>query len=105
MKGKTYMTEDWRPDVGCTQAMQHKYPRYDIEHYIEECRDHWLANGKAMKDWNATFRNWLRRAGNFGNPVLKAGPTHAVRRGPDMGAIQENPMSREEALKLFGGKK
>lgn len=75
MAGKTYMTEDWRPTVSCIVKLKAKYPRHDIEHYIEEMRDSYLANGKPMKSWDATFRNWIRRAPNFGAIVnLKLWP-------------------------------
>ena len=57
----------------------------DIEYYIEECRDHFLGNGKPMKSWDATFRNWLRRAGNFGE--VKTVPLQAVRNDSAKGVI------------------
>jgi hypothetical protein len=32
---------------------------------VQKFRDHFTANGKPMKDWDAAFRNWLRRAAEF----------------------------------------
>jgi hypothetical protein len=86
MKGKTAMRDDWRPTDQCLERLRAKYPRYDFEYYIEECRDFWLANGRMMKDWDATFRNWVRRAGQFGQPVIRrpmpedypVGPSEAI---------------------------
>lgn len=33
-----------------------------VEAEIETFRDYWVATGKPMVDWAATFRNWIRRA-------------------------------------------
>ena len=85
MKGKTYMTEDWRPSISCITKARARYPRMDIEYYIEECRDHFLGNGKPMKSWDATFRNWLRRAGNFGE--VKKVPLQVVGNKPQRDVI------------------
>ena len=32
---------------------------------LAKFKDHWLANGKTKFDWNATWRNWKRRALEF----------------------------------------
>lgn len=108
MKGKTYMTEEWRPAIGCIQKVRAQHPRIDIEYYIEEMRDHFLGNGKSMKDWNATFRNWIRRCGNFGAvrtiravaiqakptaDVVEIGTLHAARqRGIDTAGQTESQL-------------
>ena len=105
MKGKTVMTEEWRPSVGCIVKIRQRYPRYDVEYYIEEMRDHFLGNGKPMKDWDATFRNWIRRATQFGKPVMfrpRPVDTQPLAKVHDLGTVTENPLSREEALKKFG---
>ena len=102
-KGKVAMRVDWRPSVGCLMKLRGRYPRADLEHYIEEARDHALANGKRYKDFDAYFRNWVRRSmqGKFGPPVLKRA-TNAVR-SPDVGVPGEGgTMSRAEALERWG---
>jgi hypothetical protein len=35
----------------------------DLEREFEKFCDYWRAEGKPKADWNATLRNWLRRAG------------------------------------------
>jgi hypothetical protein len=37
----------------------------DLEAQAELFRDHWRGNGEVKADWDATFRNWLRRAREF----------------------------------------
>lgn len=42
---------------------------------FEKFRDHFRANGKRMKDWEAAWRNWKRRAPEFsarGSPVKES---------------------------------
>jgi hypothetical protein len=54
-----------------TWANQH-CPRLDLEYHTAEFTDHWLSTGKQKADWDATWRNWMRRAfaGQFGQPRL-----------------------------------
>jgi len=44
-------------------------PFVDVEKQLVMFMDYWLAHGKAMFDWDATFRNWMRRAPEFSRPV------------------------------------
>lgn len=48
-------------------------------------RDHFLGNGKPMKDWPATWRNWMRRSRAFarGSPNGRASPSEFGPKGPD----------------------
>ncbi len=36
-----------------------------VHSQANEMRDYFLSTGKARKDWDATFRNWLRRSKRF----------------------------------------
>lgn len=36
--------------------------QFDIDREHKSFVDYWLSNGKAKKDWVATWRNWMRRA-------------------------------------------
>jgi hypothetical protein len=38
-----------------------KAPLVDIDAETEKFVDYWLANGRRMADWTATWRNWMRR--------------------------------------------
>lgn len=40
----------------------------DVAAETEKFRDHFQANGKAMTDWPAAWRNWMRRATEFRPP-------------------------------------
>jgi hypothetical protein len=42
-------------------------------------RDHAKANGRAAKDWDAAFRNWLRKAAEYGGKRTPVVPPHETR--------------------------
>lgn len=62
-KRKTILPDDWEP------TLEHKAiaieQGVDLEAQAELFRDHWKGNGELKADWDATFRNWLRRAREF----------------------------------------
>jgi hypothetical protein len=37
----------------------------EVERETEKFIDHFLANGKVMKDWGAAWKNWMRRSREF----------------------------------------
>ena len=39
-----------------------KVPTVDIDAETERFRDYWLGTGRPMLDWEAVWRNWMRRA-------------------------------------------
>lgn len=45
-----------------------KVPTVDIDSQHEVFCDYWRAHGKKMADWQATWRNWMRRAPEFARP-------------------------------------
>lgn len=46
-----------------------KMPQVNIDKEHEKFVDYWLGTGKAMADWNAVFRNWIRRAPKMGGAM------------------------------------
>lgn len=62
-KKGTQIADDWKPNT------QHQELARDlgipILHEVEKFRDHALANGRVLKNWNAGFRNWLRQSKDF----------------------------------------
>ncbi len=37
----------------------------DVDRALEDFKDHALANDRICNDWNAAFRNWIRKANDF----------------------------------------
>lgn len=56
---------DWKPSPENQKNLSEKYALHDLERELEKFRDHFAANGKRMKDWDAAFRNWMRRCNEF----------------------------------------
>jgi hypothetical protein len=62
-------------------AFAEQFTYQEIEQQTALFRDHFKANGKPMKDWPATWRNWLRRSRTYAHTPKTAngfGP-----KGPD----------------------
>jgi uncharacterized protein YdaU (DUF1376 family) len=61
------LSEDWQPrkedlDTLCSEG----FSLSEIQDQLRRFRDHWKATGKPMVDWDATFRNWVRRSAEMG---------------------------------------
>ena len=50
-----------------------KSPQIDIDAETERFVDYWLAHGKKMASWDATWRNWMRRAPEMGGAMKPRG--------------------------------
>ena len=55
----------WQPDEAIATAIRAELPDIDLAAEHRKFCDHFTANGKPMKDWNAAWRNWMRRATQF----------------------------------------
>lgn len=49
-----------------------KMPQVNIDKELETFTDYWLGNGKRMCDWEAVFRNWIRRVPKMGGAMYSA---------------------------------
>jgi|GEM_PF-1273228 len=62
------LPDDWRPSDELMLWAQQKYPNVDAFSQMEQFCDYWRSKpGKEGRklDWDATFRNWIRRADEF----------------------------------------
>lgn len=44
-------------------------PQINVDRELQTFIDHWLGCGKPMANWDAVFRNWIRRAPKMGGAV------------------------------------
>lgn len=65
------MKEAWRPSERVLVALKSEYPQWDIESQIPVMRDWFISSGKKKVDWDATFRNWIRKSIKFGSITEK----------------------------------
>lgn len=63
--GKTVLPDGFGISEQMRTWASEKTPLVDIDKEHEAFCDYWLAHGKKMADWFATWRNWMRRAPQF----------------------------------------
>lgn len=74
-KRGTRLPDDWMPDQNVIEELRADFPHVDLRYEHSKFVDYWTAKtGKdATKlDWNATFRNWIRRAAEQRQPRTPA---------------------------------
>lgn len=62
---RNFEASKWRPTSELIEWAASEFPSVDLVVETEKFMDHFLANGKPMKDWNAAWRNWIRRSVEF----------------------------------------
>jgi hypothetical protein len=62
------LKEDWQPrKEDFDQLSSEGFSFSEIEDQLLRFRDYWKGNGRAMVDWSATFRNWVRKSAELGS--------------------------------------
>ena len=59
---------DWQPQPATVDAIRRELPNLDLAREHAKFVDHFTANGKPLKDWDAAWRNWMRRATEYARP-------------------------------------
>lgn len=76
-KRATRLDPQWNPDRPVIEEMSAECPGVDLRYEHKKFIDYWTAkSGQAATkvDWNATWRNWMRRAGE-GASSSRPGPS------------------------------
>lgn len=69
---KTMLDESgWQLTQEMRDWCRKEVPSVDLAKQLPMFMDYWLAHGKPMANWDATFRNWMRRAPEFTKPVTQ----------------------------------
>ena len=61
-KARRAVDPDWRPSDEVAAGIKAEHPTLDIAAEHKVFIDYWRGTGKPMKDWEAVWRNWMRRA-------------------------------------------
>lgn len=64
-KSAKALPKNWTPDLlpeGMVDGMTSLWPPGMIDRELDRFKDHAAQNGRTAKDWNAAWRNWLRKA-------------------------------------------
>lgn len=69
-KGAHRLPQDWQPSEESIATMVEHFPWVDVKLETHKFKDYWQAATKnAMKkDWEAAYRNWIRRAAEWKKP-------------------------------------
>ena len=97
-KRATALPDGWMPDEHVRQAMAQEHPDVDLQREHAKFTDHWRSQpgAKGRKtDWNATWRNWIRRAAEYATPRGYSTPDQ--RRAENVHRIsQHNPWTPDQ---------
>jgi hypothetical protein len=85
------LPKDWNPSRESIDLMRQECPRVDLKAEHRKFVDHWHGNGKPMKQWDSVWRNWIRRAPQFQQPI-NGRPVQPVP------SYEERPAPEKEAL-------
>lgn len=68
--GATLLPKDWKPSEESLSVMREHFPWLDLKLETHKFRDYWSAATKSArkKDWEAAWRNWIRRAAEWNKP-------------------------------------
>lgn len=82
-RGRSHrLPEGWQPEPHDLEWATQAYPNVEVTHETDRFRDYWIGNGKAMVDWRATWRNWIRRAATYQRSNVRS-LDHGSRRADD----------------------
>jgi len=78
-KGKRMVPANWQPAEQLRADLAERFPTVAMGDELERFRDYSRANDKRFKDFDAAFRNWIKRAAEFARRDGKGGPASGRR--------------------------
>lgn len=66
------LPKDWEPNQELLTWALDKYPTVETRQQTERFKNHFIANGKRMVDWDRAWQNWIARSLEFGKPITTA---------------------------------
>lgn len=103
---KSRIGADWEPSerlLAWAAETLHVPPDFVVAQ-TELFRDHWLAKGEPMADWDACWRKWLRNAVEFASRDAARAGANGRRSGPSLAVVPEaSPAHRPATTPLPEG--
>lgn len=62
----TSLPPKWTPSEESRRVILSECPNVDLRTEHPKFEDYWIGTGKPMKNWDAVWRNWMRRASERG---------------------------------------
>lgn len=89
-------------DKNIQDAQNQDFTYEEIENEIEKFRDYWISTGATKVDWDATWRNWLRKSKEFGRNRANSGRGTDGTSTADAFARVSSQLERDERSKARG---
>lgn len=87
---------EWQPSPQLIDWAAQSHPNVDVAHEADKFRDYYAAHGKPLKNWDAAFRNWVRKASEFSPAPVSRIEARSVGRAASLG--ESNRAKRDRAL-------
>lgn len=95
---------DWEPSERTVTAMTEECPNVDQASELLSFRDHWWSKDERRASWDATYRNWIRRAAKWAKPAPKQHSTASTNEYEDWFGRPANPQPQNQSNpEIFGG--
>lgn len=65
-KPRTHISDTWVPTPKDVKLTLELLPWVDVDAFVASFLDYWRSQGKAHADWDATYRNHVRRTASSG---------------------------------------
>lgn len=79
------LPDDWQPRTEDIDWAKEEYPNVNEARERNRFRDYWIGTGKPRTNWDATYRNWIRRAAEFSPAKSLPMPRRSTTRGAAIG--------------------
>ena len=70
-KSKRSIGDDWQPSESTAAWAADQFPNVDVAGEAEKFIDHALSNDRKVVDWDRAFKNWIRKADEWGSAKKK----------------------------------
>ncbi|PND55525.1 hypothetical protein CRM90_22505 [Mycobacterium sp. ENV421] len=107
-KRASRLPDDWMPDQSTIATMRSECPNVDLEGEHRKFTDYWIAkagSGATKLDWDATWRNWIRKAAESapGRPAVNpARRSTTDQRVADVQALKHTSQIGGQDAKIAG---
>lgn len=78
IRAATFLSDDFEPSLESVKQMREHFPWVDLKKQTHAFRDYWTSQppARAKKtDWDATWRNWIRKSADYNQPKEAPQPT------------------------------
>lgn len=91
------MGEAWQPADATLAWAQEKFPDVEEGRERDKFRDYWRSRGEVRRDWDAAYRNWIRKEHEFSQARAPARPNGPASRTASIDQVNRERRDRVAA--------